>query len=393
MTRLRRVVLTGVLPATLALLVAVLVLAVVLLVLGVDPVKSLVALFDFGETPQAQANQMRAWVEGVVPLFLSGLAVSLGFRMGLFNIGVEGQYRIAALVAAWFAATVPLPGALAIILTIIVAMLAGALYALIPAVLKVTRGVNEVITTIMLNSIVGGLIGYLLRGPFRDPKLGETGTGRTADIRTDAWFPGFEDPFGWLGMLTPSRPLGGFIVVALIVGVAVALGLNRTRFGFNLRASGSNPEAAATSGVQSSRMIVQAMLLSGGIAGLVGLPQILGDVHAYGADSFFLGFGFSGIAVALLGRNNPLGIGLAAILFAFLNRSGPSLQNVEVPPSVVSIAQGVIVLSVVIVNEVLRRRLLRMEDRKAAAQTPATPAAPGTSVSGTPGPATAGASA
>ena len=214
-----------------------------------------------------------------------------------------------------------------------------------------------------------------------------------ADTGTDAWFPGFEDPFGWLGMLTPSRPLGGFIVVALIVGVAVALGLNRTRFGFNLRASGSNPEAAATSGVQSSRMIVQAMLLSGGIAGLVGLPQILGDVHAYGADSFFLGFGFSGIAVALLGRNNPLGIGLAAILFAFLNRSGPSLQNVEVPPSVVSIAQGVIVLSVVIVNEVLRRRLLRMEDRKAAAQTPATPAAPTTSVSGTPGPATAGASA
>jgi simple sugar transport system permease protein len=390
MNRLRRIALTGFLPAALALLVAVVVLGIVLRILGVDPVKSLVALFDFGETPRAQANQMRAWVDGAVPLFLSGLAVSLGFRMGLFNIGVEGQYRIAGLVAAWFAASVSLPGIVAIPLTIIVAMGTGALYALIPAVLKVSRGVNEVITTIMLNSIVSGLIAYLLRGPFRDPKLGASASGRTAEIPETSWFPGFENPFGWLGMDAPSRALGGFIVVAIVVGVVVALTLSRTRFGFNLRASGANPEAAATSGVGAKRMILQAMLLSGGIAGLVGLPQVLGDLHSYGAESFALGFGFSGIAVALLGRNNPLGIGLAAILFAFLNRSGPSLQNVDVPPSVVLIAQGVIVLSVVIVNEVLRRRLLRMEDRKAASQTPGTPVAP---AAGSPGPATAGASA
>ncbi len=390
MTRLRRMALTGLLPATLALLVAVVVLGIVLRVLGVDPLKSLVALFDFGATPRAQANQTRAWINGAVPLFLSGLAVSLGFRMGLFNIGVEGQYRIAGLVAAWFAATVALPGVLAIPLTIIVAMVSGALYALIPAVLKVTRGVNEVITTIMLNSIVGGLIAYLLRGPFRDPKLGATASGRTAEVREEAWFPGFDNPFGWLGMEAPSRPLGGFVVVAVIVGILVALGLTRTRFGFNLRASGSNPEAAATSGVGAKRMVLQAMLLSGAIAGLVGLPQILGDDHGYGAESFALGFGFSGIAVALLGRNNPLGIGLAAILFAFLNRSGPSLQNVDVPPSVVSIAQGVIVLSVVIVNEVLRRRLLRMEDRKAASQTHGAPPTP---AAGNSGPTTAGATA
>ncbi|MBK8468810.1 MAG: ABC transporter permease [Candidatus Phosphoribacter sp.] len=373
MTRFRRVAVTGFLPAVLALLVAVVLLGIVLRILGADPLTSLVALFDFGETPRAQANQMRSWVNGSVPLFLSGLAVSIGFRMGLFNIGVEGQYRIAGLVAAWFAATVALPAFLAIPVTIVVGMATGALYALIPAVLKVSRGVNEVITTIMLNSIVGGLIAYLLRGPFRDPALGDSASGRTAGVREEAWFPGFDNPFGWLGMDTPSRPLGGFLIVAVLVGVIVAVGLSRTRFGFNLRASGSNPEAAATSGVGASRMIVQAMLISGAIAGLVGLPQVLGDDHGYGAESFALGFGFSGIAVALLGRNHPLGIGLAAILFAFLNRSGPSLQNVNVPPSVVLIAQGVIVLSVVIVNEVLRRRLLRMEDRKAAADHPAPP--------------------
>ncbi|HET7476298.1 MAG TPA: ABC transporter permease [Dermatophilaceae bacterium] len=366
--RLRRGVLTAVLPAVAAVLVSLLVLAVVLAVLRVDPVKSVQALFSFGATDRAEANQMRTWVNRSVPLFLSGLAVSVGFRMNLFNIGVEGQYRVAAVVAAALGALVTLPRPLHILLVLLVAMAAGAAYASIPAVLKVKRGVNEVITTIMLNSIAVGLIAYLLRSPFRDPGLGPNANPSTRPLPESAWFPGFKDPFGFLGLAAPSREVGGFIVVAVVVGVVVAVVIARTRFGFSLRAAGRNPTAAAASGVPSARMTVQAMLLSGALAGLVGMPQVLGEDHAFSIN-FVAGLGFSGIAVALLGRNSPFGIAVAAALFAFLDRAGPSLQREDIPPSVVVITQGVIVLSVVVVNEVSRRLLQRAEERRVGRRT------------------------
>ncbi|HEX8495796.1 MAG TPA: ABC transporter permease [Actinomycetales bacterium] len=363
MSRLRHGLVTGVLPAVVALLVSLVVLAAVLVLLGVDPVKSLRALFDFGATERAQSNQLRSWINRAVPLFLSGLAVSVSFRMNLFNIGVEGQYRVAALVAAAAGAAVTLPAVLHIPFILVVAMATGAAYASIPAVLKVTRGVNEVITTIMLNSIAIGLIAYLLRGPFRDPALSPTENPRTTELAGSARFPGLPAVFEPLGLPAPSRPVGGFIVLAVLVGIVVAVVINRTRFGFELRSSGINASAAAASGIPSRRMTVQAMLISGALAGLVGMPQILGEDYQFG-NNFTAGLGFSGIAVALLGRNAPAGIALAAILFAFLDRAGPSLQRVDIPPSVVTITQGVIVLSVVIVNEVARRALQRSEDRR-----------------------------
>ena len=195
-----------------------------------------------------------------------------------------------------------------------------------------TRGVNEVITTIMLNSIALGIIAYLLRGPFRDPALPSDANNATKTLPDSSWLFGIANPFGWLGMDRPSRPLNGFIVVAVIVGVVIWFLIDRTRFGFALRSSGRNASAAQASGVPAKRLTIQAMLLSGAIAGLVGMPQVLGESHNYGVD-FVLGLGFSGIAVALLGRNNPVGIALAAILFAFLDRASPSLQDAGIPPS------------------------------------------------------------
>jgi len=346
-------------PAVVAVLVSLLVLAAVLAILQVDPVKAVKALFDFGASERAQANQMRTWV-------LSALAVSVGFRMNLFNIGVEGQYRVAAVVAAAVGALVHLPAPLHILLILLVAMATGAAYASIPAILKVRRGINEVITTIMLNSIAVGVIAYLLREPFRDPLLGKNANPATRPLPESAWFPGFADPFGWLGIGAPSREVGGFIVVAIVVGIVVAFVLSRTRFGFDLRASGRNASAAQASGVPAGRMTMQAMLISGGLAGLVGMPQVLGEDHSFSIN-FVAGLGFSGIAVALLGRNSPIGIAFAAALFAFLDRAGPSLQREDIPPSVVVITQGVIVLSVVIVNEIARRLLERAEERRAGA--------------------------
>ncbi|MDQ1538402.1 MAG: ral nucleoside transport system permease protein [Actinomycetota bacterium] len=364
MIRLRRALMSNLVPAVVAVLVSLLVLALVLAILQVDPVKAVKALFDFGASERAQANQMRTWVNRSVPLFLSGLAVSVGFRMNLFNIGVEGQYRVAAVVAAAVGALVHLPAPLHILLILLVAMATGAAYASIPAILKVKRGINEVITTIMLNSIAVGVIAYLLREPFRDPLLGKNANPATRPLPESAWFPGFADPFGWLGIGAPSREVGGFIVVAIVVGILVALVLSRTRFGFDLRASGRNASAAQACGVPAGRMTMQAMLISGGLAGLVGMPQVLGEDHAFSIN-FVAGLGFSGIAVALLGRNSPIGIAFAAALFAFLDRAGPSLQREDIPPSVVVITQGVIVLSVVIVNEIARRLLERAEERRA----------------------------
>ena len=375
MIRLRRGLMSSIVPAVAAVLVSLLVLAAVLAILRVDPIKAVAALFDFGSSERAQANQTRTWVNRSVPLFLSGLAVSVGFRMNLFNIGVEGQYRVAGVVAAAVGAIVHLPGPLHILFILLVAMAAGAAYASIPAILKVKRGINEVITTIMLNSIAVGVIAYLLREPFRDPALGRNANPATRPLPESAWFPGFADPFGWLGIGAPSREVGGFIVVAMVVGVVVSFVLSRTRFGFDLRASGRNATAAEASGVPAGRMTIQAMLISGALAGLVGMPQVLGEDHGFSIN-FVAGLGFSGIAVALLGRNSPLGIAFAAVLFAFLDRSGPSLQRVDIPPSVVVITQGVIVLSVVIVNEIARRLLERAEERRAGGVAPAAPTQP-----------------
>lgn len=373
--RLRRIG-VAVLPAVVALAASLVVLAVVLAALGVDPVTAVAAIFDFGETPRAQSNQLRAWINRIVPLFLAGLAVSVGFRMNLFNIGVEGQYRMATLVAAWAGAAVTLPAVLHIPFVLVVAMLTGAAYAAIPAVLKVTRGVNEVITTIMLNSIAAGLAAYLLREALGRPDRPANTNPSTSELPASAQVPGWDSALRLVGLTDPSRPVTGFVFIAIAVGVVVAVVLRSSRFGFSLKAAGLNLSAAAASGIPARRMVVQAMLLSGALAGLIGLPQLMGETYSYG-DTFTAGLGFAGIAVALLGRNTPLGIALAATLFAFLDRAGPSLQRDGVPPSVVTITQGVIVLAVVIVNELATRMLARAEESRAGRVETAAPAPSG----------------
>jgi ABC-type uncharacterized transport system permease subunit len=148
--------------------------------------------------------------------------------------------------------------------------------------------------------------------------------------------------------------LYGFLLIAIVVGILIAVLLNRTRFGFDLKASGMSPSAAVASGVNARNMVIKTMLLSGAVAGLIGLPDLLGNTHSYTTD-FTAGLGFLGIAVALLGRNRPLGIAFAALLFAFLDRALVPLQIADYPSSVVTIVQGTIVLAVVVANEIARR--------------------------------------
>jgi simple sugar transport system permease protein len=351
-----------------AVVVALIISAIVIALIGEDPLAAVRVMADLGDTPGQQTQSMVVILNRAIPLFLAGLAVSVAFRMGLFNIGVEGQYRLATILAAAAGAAIALPAPLHLLVIVVVAMLVGAFWAGIVAVLKVTRGVSEVISSIMLNFVALGLASFLLSGPFRgSPEGAQIIT--TTPLPESAWFPGLNGLFTGLGLAEPRSELYGFLLVAIVVGVVIAILLKRTRFGFDLRATGLSPSAASASGVDARAMVIKTMLISGAVAGLIGLPDLLGDSHHYGTE-FTAGLGFLGIAVALLGRNSPGGIALAALLFAFLDRAALPLQFADIPSSVVTIIQGTIVLSVVIANEVARRLTLRSAERAGARAAP-----------------------
>ena len=385
MTVLRRIGMSLFAPV-LAVVVALVISSLVMAALQVNPLQVFEVMLDFGETPAQQVTAIVVIVNRAIPLFLAGLAVAVAFRMGLFNIGVEGQYRLATIVAAGVGAAVVLPAPLHILLIIAVAVVVGAFWAWIVAILKVTRGVSEVISSIMLNFIALGLASFLLTGPLRG-ESGATSIISTDEIPESGQLGGLNAVFGAIGLANPPRQLYGFLPLAIVVGIAIAVLLNRTRFGFDLKASGLSPSAASASGVNARGMVFKTMLLSGGIAGLIGLPDLLGTTHSYTTD-FTAGLGFLGIAVALLGRNRPLGIAFAALLFGFLDRSLVPLQIADFPASVVTIIQGTIVLAVVVANEIARRVARRSAERGSAQ--PAAPVAGdgGTAASQTPtGPA------
>jgi general nucleoside transport system permease protein len=324
---------------------------IVLEVSGNDALDTYRTMWDFGTTDQSIASILTR----AVPLYLSGVAFAIAFKMGLFNIGVEGQYTVAVLLAAFVGANVELPPVLHVGLIMVVAVVVGASWAGIAGVLKVTRGVHEVISTIMLNFIGTYLVSYLLANHFLD-RSEETLNLQTEKIPESGWFPS-------LLSLGRNADVDGFVVVALVLGLVYYVVIWRTRFGYDLRAMGLNPLAAQASGVAPRAMVVKGMLLSGAVAGMVGLPSLLGFSHNYGLD-FPTGLGFAGITVALLGRNNPIGIAIGALLLAFLDRSAQILDLEGVAKEIVVIMEGVIVLSVVIAYELVQRLI---ESRQRAA--------------------------
>jgi simple sugar transport system permease protein len=349
MTRVR----TMLLPPALAIVFAALLCAVALLISGDSPITALrVMIGQIGEGTTA----IDIINSGAI-YYLAALAVAIGFQMKLFNIGVEGQFRLAACVAAIVGGALVLPPVLHAIVIIVVAVLVGALWAGIAAVLKAYRGVSEVISTIMLNFIATGLIAFLIRPDSFGVLQGNNIS--TNPIEPSGQFPGI--PFG------SSGTLFGMVFLAAALGLGYWFLLNHTRFGFELKASGESPTAATAGGVNARRMVIIALVLSGAVAGLVGLPELLGRDVAYTLTSP-QGYGFTGIAVALLGRNHPFGIALGALLWAFLDKSALALDNVGVPREIVLIMQGSVVLSVVVAYEIVRRYELAAEQRRVAAQ-------------------------
>lgn len=347
---------------TIAIVFAVALSAVVLVWSGSNPLTAYSAMIRNGARLEVIVDMLNRGT----PLYLSGVAAAIGFRMNLFNIGVEGQYRLAAFFAAILGANVVLPAVLHVTAIILAAMIVGAVWSGIAGWLKVTRGVNEVISTIMLNSIaIVGLLAYLTV-VFREGPL--TPNSGTKYIPASGRLP---DLNSWLELFTPEiqggRHLSAMLLVAIAAGIVYHVFINRTRLGFDLRASGYNPSAARAGGVRADRMVVMAMVYSGAIAGLVGLVDILSRNYRFDSE-FRPGLGFAGIAVALLGRNHSVGIGVGALLFAFMDVSSPILQLTGAATrEIVIIMQGTILLAAVVSYESVRRYRERDEARRAAA--------------------------
>lgn len=298
--------------------------------------------------------------------YVAGVAVAIGFKMGLFNIGADGQYRLGALFAAYFGAQVSLPKVIHIPFVIIIAVTVGAAWAAIPGILKVTRGVNEVISTIMLNYVATGLTAWLLGNYFRF----ETGTllSATKSMPVSARIPHLDGLLEAIGINVPdSVQLQGYLIVAILVGIGYYVLLFRSRFGFDLRATGLNPMAARSSGISPKRMVLTTIILSGAVAGLIGMGALLSDPQHYKySDQFPLSLGFTGLSLALLGRNHPVGIALAGIVWAAIERGTQPLTQKGFPQEIGRIMQGAFLLTAVIVFEVMQRRAAREAVRDAA---------------------------
>lgn len=270
-------------------------------------------------------------------LTLTGLSVAVAFRVGLFNIGAQGQLIVGALAAAVVGAGVELPAAAHVTLCLIASAAAGALYALGPALLKRYRGVHEVISTIMLNWVALSLVeNWLVTGPLRAVTSGDNSIAGTAQIHETAELP---------RLVGDVSRLNAGILLAVLAAVVLWLWLTRFVGGFEWRAIGANPAAAHASGMNVGRSFISAMLVSGALAGLAGAVLILGTEQRYPA-TIGAPYGFDGIAMALIGNGHPLGVLASSLLFGGLRAGGTRMQLFGVHKSFPELIQGLALLLV-----------------------------------------------
>lgn len=358
----RKRIMYGLAAPAAAAVVALVIASLVLLVSGYSPFRAFRAMATYLDS----ADSVVAVLNRAAPYYVAGLAVALGFKMGLFNIGADGQYRLAALLSAAAGAQVNLWAPVHVLFVIVIAVAVGGAYAAIPGVLKVTRGVNEVVSTIMLNAIATGITAYLLSVYLRDRSGRGSLVSQTKLLPESAWLPSLNSLLRGIGYRLPQGTvLNGYLLIAIAAGVFFYLLVWRTRFGFELRTTGVNPSAARAAGINPGRMIITTIVLSGMLAGLIGIGPLLSDVHRY-SDIFPTALGFTGITVALLGRNHPVGIGAGALVIAGIERAGQNLNTVNVPPEITRILAGVLVLTAVITYEVVLRLTQAATVREAA---------------------------
>ena len=339
----------------LAVLMALAVGAAIMLIFGDDPLEAYRGLFSgaFGSA--------RGWattVRKMTPLILTGLSVAVAFKAGLFNIGASGQFIMGTVFSVAVGVHFEgLPTVVHLPLAMAAGILGGMLWGAIPGVLKVTTGAHEVIVTIMLNYIAALFAGWTVYaggtqgqrpGPLWDPTAGPIS--ETADVLASARIP-------WL-FAEPYKVHGGVVLALLVAGLMWWL-IFRTTVGFELRTVGLNPKAARYAGMRVGGMVVLAMVVAGGLAGLAGAIETLGLNHKF-APEFSGAVGFDGITVALLGQTNPLGIVLAAFMFGAMDAGAARMQFVSgVPADIMQVIQGLVLAFVAaptIIRQIFRIR-------------------------------------
>jgi ABC-type uncharacterized transport system permease subunit len=315
----------------LAVFTALLIGAIIIWASGADPITGYIGLW---EGALGKTRSLSETVVAATPYIFAGLAVALAFRGGLFNIGVEGQLFIGSICAAGVGYAVEgLPLIIHMPLTLLAGCLGGALCAGIPGFLKAKIGAHEVITTIMVNYIAIFFTNWLVTGPMQDP---DTVVPQTRKILPSATLPS----------LFPDYRVHWGSILALFVALLVYWLLWKTVLGFEIRTVGASSTAAEYAGINVGRNIVATMLLSGALAGAAGAIDVIG-LNRYFAPGFSIGYGFDSIAVAVLGKNHPLGIVLAALLFGAMNNGAGLMQlRTQAPIFIISVIQALILMFV-----------------------------------------------
>ncbi len=322
-----------------AVVAAFIVGGILILLIGDNPLQTYALLF----------GSALSWPVGIsytlfyaTPLIFTGLAVMVAFRCGLLNIGAEGQLYVAAFATAWVGITFAnLSPWLLVPLCFIAAILGGGIWGAIPGILKARFGSHEVINTIMLNFLAVALVSYFIQYHYKapgDPIMQSVPVGWGAHIaRLGKFIPG----------IPQFIPVNLAFILALVCCGLVYLFLWRTKWGYELRSTGSNPTAAEYGGISVRKQIIIAMTISGSLAGLVAINEVMGHRYRY-YDGFSDNYGYTGIAVALLGRNHPVGVIISALLFAILQRGGIPVDafTQHVTKDIVQVLQGTIILFV-----------------------------------------------
>lgn len=318
------------LPQIIAVLLALLVGAIVLAATGISPIEAYAAVLTgaFGDIYGIGQTFTQA-----TPIIFTALAFLFAFKGGLFNIGAEGQLLMGGLTAALVGiSTTGLPVFVHLPLALVAGAAGGALWGFFPAVLKAKLGANEVITTLMLSYVAVGITSYMVTYPIKAPGM----VPQTVLIATSAELP---------GILPPTQLSASFIIALISAGIVAYL-LERTTIGYEIRAIGLNIKAAESGGISIKKGIIFALVISGALAGLGGAGEILGVHHRF-IDGFSPGYGWDGLAVALIGGLNPYGAIFAAVFIGALRSGGQAMsRSMGVPLDIVFILQALVILFV-----------------------------------------------
>ncbi len=322
---------------------------IVLFQRGQNPLEFYTTIFVSGFS---SIDELGSVLFNATPLIFTGLAVAIGYKGGLFNIGCEGQLYVAAFAAALVGMFLNLPSVIIVPICIGTAMIAGAIWGAIPGLLKAKFGAHEVINTIMMNFIAIALTNFLVTSVYQEPNQMAPQTSQIYETARLSRLGGI------IPFLPQSNLLNSSFLIAFICVILCYIFMKHTRWGYELRLVGNAPDVAAYGGINPAIVTVWVMALSGAVAGLAGVADVMGYQYRF-LYNFSSGWGFTGIAVALLGRNHPVGVFAAALLFGLLNKVALDIELLmNVPRGLFHAGQGLLIIGLVCIEGISKRSSL-----------------------------------